>query len=181
MESIESKYFENSHFKAEELSAIEAENPEGLSSGEIIEILTRRGVKFSEATLRKYVQLGLLPRSRRVGSKGKHKGSRGVYPAGIIRQINEIKRMMALDYTIEEIRHHFAFVGGEIEELRTLLDRILERLDEGLRSYDPDDLASTDLHRQIAMARETAINLVTRIENTAQRLKQLVQLSRDAV
>ena len=168
-------------FREEELSSIEAENPDGLSSGEIIGILTTKGIRFSEATFRKYVQLGLLPRSRRVGSKGKHKGSKGIYPAGIIRQINEIKRMMACDYTIEEIRHHFAFVGGEIEELRALLDRILERLEEGLRSYEPDDPTSTDLHQQIVVARETAENLVRRIDNTAARLKQLVQLARDAV
>ena len=97
-----------------ELDAIEAANPGGLSSGEIVNIFTRQGTRFSEATLRKYVQLGLLPRSRRVGTKGKHKGSRGVYPAGVVRQINEIKRMMALDCTIDEIRNHFAFVGGEL-------------------------------------------------------------------
>ena len=35
-------------------------------------------MKFSEATLRKYVQLGLLPRSVRVGRKGKHQGSQGI-------------------------------------------------------------------------------------------------------
>ena len=173
MEYIEKKIADETnaegYFKEEELSSIEAENPDGLSSGEIIGILTTRGIKFSEATFRKYVQLGLLPRSRRVGSKGKHKGSRGIYPAGIIRQIDEIKRMMARDYTIEEIRHHFAFVGGEIEELRALLDRILERLEEGLKSYEPDDLASTDLRQQIAAARETAESLVKRIDNTAAR------------
>ena len=41
----------------------------------------RRGEPLSEATFRKYVQLGLLPRSVRVGRKGKHRGSQGLYPA----------------------------------------------------------------------------------------------------
>ena len=73
-------------FTEEELTAIEQKNTEGMSSGEIVALFSGLGARFSEATLRKYVQLGLLPRSRRVGSKGKHKGSRGIYPAGVVRQ-----------------------------------------------------------------------------------------------
>ena len=168
-------------FSEEELYAIETQNPDGLSSGAIIGILANRGIKFSEATFRKYVQLGLLPRSRRIGSKGKHKGSKGVYPPGTIRQLNEIKRMMALDYTIEEIRHHFAFVGGEIEELRALLERILERLEEGINVHGAESLSVTDLRQQISTARASASDLISRIESAAERLKKLGQLAREAV
>jgi DNA-binding transcriptional MerR regulator len=168
-------------FKEEELSAIEVQNPDGLSSGAIIGILANRGIKFSEATFRKYVQLGLLPRSRRVGSKGKHKGSRGLYPAGTIRQINEIKRMMALDYTIEEIRCHFAFVGGEIEELRALLERILDRLEEGLKAHDSAALSTSDLREEVRSAKVSADDLIERIEHSAERLKKLGQLAKEAV
>ena len=64
---------------------IEAANPEGLTSQELVAAFSTRQVKFSEATLRKYVQLGLVPRSRRVGQKGKHLGSHGVYPVRAVR------------------------------------------------------------------------------------------------
>ena len=181
MESTEPRKQKNSTFNEEELAVIEARYPEGLSSGDIIEILTSRGFKFSEATLRKYVQLGLLPRSRRVGSKGKHKGSRGLYPAGTIRQINEIKQLMALDCTIEQIRSHFAFVGGEVEELRAVVDRILEKLEEGVRNQSSSDLASTDLRQQIEAIRAVAEELIDRVEGSAKRIKTLGQLAREAV
>ena len=181
MESTGMKIQKDATFREEELSAIEADYPDGLSSGEIIDILTGRGFKFSEATLRKYVQLGLLPRSRRVGSKGKHKGSRGLYPAGTIRQINEIKNMMALDCTIEQIRCHFAFVGGEVEELRALVERILEKLEEGLRNQSASDLASTDLRQQIEAVRNVAEELIQRVESSAKKIKTLGQLAREAV
>ena len=168
-------------FKEDELSAIEEQNPDGLSSGAIIGMLANRGMKFSEATFRKYVQLGLLPRSRRVGSKGKHKGSKGLYPAGTIRQINEIKRMMALDYTIEEIRNHFAFIGGEIEELRELLERILERLEEGLKVHEPEAFSVADLKQEIEAVRGSASELIERIEHSGRRLKKLGQMAKEAV
>ena len=181
MESSKRTKLSDGFFKEDELSMIERENPDGLSSGAIIGILAGQGMKFSEATLRKYVQLGLLPRSRRVGSKGKHKGSKGLYPAGTIRQINDIKQMMALDYTIEEIRFHFAFIGGEIEELRGLLERILERLEEGLKMYEPDAFSIPDLRRDILSARVSSADLIERITNSAERLKKLGQMAKEAV
>ena len=181
MESTEVKFKNDSYFRDDELSDIESNYPDGLSSGEIIDILTGRGFKFSEATLRKYVQLGLLPRSRRVGSKGKHKGSKGLYPSGTIRQINEIKNMMSLDCTIEQIRSHFAFVGGEIEELRSLIERILEKLEEGLRNQKSSDLGSSDLRQQIDAVRNVADELISKVESSATRIKKLGQLAREAV
>src|SRR6184192_3877256 len=70
----------------DELDEIERSWPQGLTSRQIIDLFETRGIRFSEATLRKYVQLGLLPRSVRVGRKGKHRGSCGVYPAHVIRR-----------------------------------------------------------------------------------------------
>ena len=83
---------------------IEREHAQGITSSDILELFAAHGIKFSEATLRKYVQLGLLPRSVRVGRKGKHQGSQGMYPATVVRQVQRIKEMMAQDYTIEEIQ-----------------------------------------------------------------------------
>src|SRR5215213_4450580 len=105
-----------------ELQEIEQGAPGGLTSRQIVDVFTTRGIRFSEATLRKYVQLGLLPRSVRVGQKGKHLGSRGLYPAAVVRQILRIKEMMADDYTIEEIQKEFLFVRGDIEDLERKLE-----------------------------------------------------------
>src|SRR5205807_2854830 len=86
-----------------EIAEIERAWPNGLTSRQIVDVFETRGIRFSEATLRKYVQLGLLPRSIRVGRKGKHRGSCGLYPAHVIRRVNVVKGMMAADRTIEEI------------------------------------------------------------------------------
>src|SRR5882672_3991089 len=91
------------------LTDLERGHEAGFSSAEILSLLEQHGVKFSEATLRKYVQLGLLPRSVRVGKKGKHQGSQGMYPSAVIRQILRIKEMMADDLTIEQIQREFLF------------------------------------------------------------------------
>ena len=90
-----------------ELVEFERLHPDGLSSAQVVDAFRQRGLKLSEATFRKYVQLGLLPRSRRVGRKGKHQGSMGLYPATVIRRLNDIRRMMAESYTIEEIQRTF--------------------------------------------------------------------------
>src|SRR5438270_4793057 len=73
--------------EADESDQLELTYPQGISASQIVDFFAPRGVKLAQATFRKYVQLGLLPRSRRVGEKGKHRGSRGLYPASAIRRI----------------------------------------------------------------------------------------------
>jgi DNA-binding transcriptional MerR regulator len=110
------------------LIQVEATRPDGLTSGEILEILGRHGVSVSEATLRKYVQLGLLPRSIRVGTKGKHRGSRGLYPTEVVRRIALIKALMAERYTIEDIRRRVAFLSVDIDKLEAGLQSVLAKI-----------------------------------------------------
>ena len=98
---------------AETLSQLEKANVAGLTSAEILDVFARHDVQLSEATLRKYVQLGLLPRSVRVGRKGKHQGSQGVYPVSVVRQILRIKQMMSESYTIDQIQRQRA-VDAEV-------------------------------------------------------------------
>src|ERR1041385_7076819 len=93
--------------KEEDLRAIEGTYPDGITAVQIVDAFTSRGIKFSEASFRKYVQQGLLPRSRRVGRKGKHRGSPGVYPSKTVRRINAVKQLMVDGYTIEEIQGQF--------------------------------------------------------------------------
>ncbi|MCU0662129.1 MAG: hypothetical protein MUC50_07355 [Myxococcota bacterium] len=181
MNRLEQRAVREPLLEAREMEEIELVYPEGMSSAEIVSLFERRGVKLSEATFRKYVQLGLLPRSRRVGTKGKHKGSRGVYPAGIVRQINEIKRMMSLNYTIEEIRQHFAFVGGEIEELRVLLNRILERFDESLNDDGAGFFSSVGIHQDVEGIKSSAEALLEDLEDLAMRIRDTRQTEREAV
>jgi len=182
MDDIRNKTPEQrTHLDVAELDALESEFREGLSSGEVVDVFCRRGIRFSEATFRKYVQLGLLPRSTRVGTKGKHKGSKGVYPVGTLRQINEIKRMMALDYTIEEIRHEFAFVGGELEELRRLLMHIVRKLEESIAAERGGDLRAKSTRRQIEEAKRSAEQLMALIEAAARSIRENAHFARDAV
>src|SRR6478752_8344446 len=101
----------------ETLTQLEKVHGAGLSSVEILDVFARHDVPLSEATLRKYVQLGLLPRSVRVGRKGKHQGSQGVYPVNVVRQIATIKRMMAENYTIEQIKRDVLFMRSDIQAL----------------------------------------------------------------
>src|SRR5579885_111604 len=81
-------------FTDDELSRIEREHGEGLTSEQIVDLFTRRNLRFTEATLRKYVQLGLLPRSRRGAIAGAQRGSQGLYPATVVRRIQHLKSLL---------------------------------------------------------------------------------------
>jgi DNA-binding transcriptional MerR regulator len=161
------------------LDRLERERAHGITSAEILDIFASHGVKFSEATLRKYVQLGLLPRSVRVGRKGKHQGSQGMYPASVVRQIQRIKEMMAQDYTIEEIQREFLFVRGDIEELSRTLSKIFDTLKDAAkerRSETSGRAISNDLTTAESLARE----LVAKLSMIEERLMAQARLSKQA-
>src|SRR5215207_8212449 len=132
-----------------ELDEIERAHPEGLSSAQVVELFRQRGAKLSEATFRKYVQLGLLPRSRRVGRKGKHQGSLGMYPATAVRRINAIKRLMAENYTIEDIQQQFLRFRDEIEALERGIGTVLGGFEEAIRAPHFETQVRKDLKRDI--------------------------------
>jgi hypothetical protein len=166
MEEIREKYFGTRTLLDDaELDALESEFSEGLSSGEIVDVFCGRGIRFSEATFRKYVQLGLLPRSTRVGTKGKHKGSKGVYPVGALRQI----------------RLEFAFVGGELEELRRLLKNILRKLEESVAAERGGDLRAINARKQVEEAKRSVEQLLAVLEATARSIRENAHFARDAV
>ncbi len=133
--------------REEELRAIETAYPEGLTAVQVVDAFTSRNIKFSEASFRKYVQQGLLPRSRRVGRKGKHKGSLGVDPPKTVRRINFVRQLMQDGYTIEQIQEQFLLytdlvegVAENLSELCTRLARDGERLDAQARRELAKDL-----------------------------------------
>ena len=72
------------------------------------------------------MQLGLLPRSVRVGRKGKHRGSQGLYPATIVRQIELVRRLMAQGYTIQDIQREFLVLGSDIDGLSRQLELVFD-------------------------------------------------------
>ena len=162
------------------LSRLENEHEAGLTSVEILAVLEQHGVKFSEATLRTYVQLGLLPRRVRVGRKGKHQGSTGMYPVTVLRQILRIREMMADDLTIEQIQKEFLFVRGDIEELERVLGHIFENLEHTAKERAKDGAGGRLVTGDIAGARSLARELLQRLESIEARLTARAELARSA-
>jgi hypothetical protein len=163
----------------EVLSELERAHPQGLSSAEILGFFEENDLKFSEATLRKYVQLGLLPRSVRVGQKGKHQGSKGLYPSGIVRQILAIKEMMAADLTIEEIQQQVLFVRGDIEELERKLDKVFSALRQAGQKQRSEPVKKAVL-TELGRAEQLARDLVERIAGIERRLSSQATAARKA-
>ena len=147
---------------AETLNQLEKAHGAGLSSVEILDFFARYDVQLSEATLRKYVQLGLLPRSVRVGRKGKHQGSQGIYPVSVVRQILRIKQMMAESYTIEQIQREFLFIRSEVEQLEAMLARIFKKLDGVLKERKVERVTSA-VQRDVGDARSLSKELMARL------------------
>lgn len=152
------------------MSAIEKESPEGLTSAEILDVFASHGVPLSEATLRKYVQLGLLPRSVRVGKKGKHQGSQGVYPVNVVRQIVMIKSMMAERFTIEQIQREFLFIRTDVEQLERTLDSIFDKL-TGVVKERRGEPSAKAVQREVIGARSLSKDLVARLEAIEAKLR----------
>jgi hypothetical protein len=114
------------------IAAIEARCPQGLTSAEVLELCEHFGKPLSEASLRKYVQLGLLPRSVRVGEKGKHRGSKGMYPVRIVRLIVLIRELMDGHLTIEQIQNDVLFLRDDLDQLEERLDSIFGSIESRL-------------------------------------------------
>src|SRR6185295_15507071 len=144
----------------QDMAEIEAAHAEGLTSAQIVELFRSRGIRLSEATFRKYVQLGLLPRSRRVGRKGKHQGSMGLYPSTVVRRVNAIKQMMAESYTIEEIQRSFLRFKDEIETLELGLRKLFAGFEREVRAPEFDAARKKKLTREIDDAKKLADDMV---------------------
>ncbi|MBL0214542.1 MAG: MerR family transcriptional regulator [Myxococcales bacterium] len=154
--------------KDEELRAIEGTYVEGITAVQIVDVFTSRGIKFSEASFRKYVQQGLLPRSRRVGRKGKHRGSLGVYPAKTIRRINSVKALMADGYTIEEIQGQFLLYTDLVEGVAEHLAELGTRLTADVAHLEPKP--RKELDRELSEIRRDGDDLVKRLEDVTRRI-----------
>ncbi len=158
-------------FSDRDLRELERDYAEGLSSRQILDLFNARGIKFSEATFRKYIQLGLLPRSKRVGRKGKYRGSQGIYPAGTIRRIVAIKRMMSSHYTIEQIQHSFVQFKETIDSVEGQLNDLFEEIEEQLHAPRVGIGRRKQLSRELLEARRVAADLVRRLAALEQQVQ----------
>jgi len=155
--------------KEEDLRGIEATYATtGITAAQIIDVFSSRGIKFSEASFRKYVQQGLLPRSRRVGRKGKHRGSLGMYPAKTIRRINTVKSLMADGYTIEEIQGQFLLYTDLVEGVAEGMTELWARL--GVDAKRLDDKARREVEKELAEARREGDRVVERLDELTRRI-----------
>lgn len=154
----------------DELRRIERDLGDGVSSRRVVALFQERGVRFSEATFRKYVQAGLLPRSRRVGHKGKHRGSTGVYPPGVVRRINAIKSMMAEGMTLEDIRGSFLSLRGELDTLEETVERIVAELTRALSEAAAPAAERVRLRTELRRSRDEARRLTRTLERLGSRI-----------
>jgi len=155
------------HRERDDFDMLEQEHPQGISAVEIVDFFAPRGVKLAQATFRKYVQLGLLPRSRRVGEKGKHRGSKGLYPASAVRRIHVIKSLMDEGMTLEDIRHSFIFFRGQLDGVERSLDELFAALEKAIA--DKGELRPSrrkELDRLLAESRKDADQFVKDMERT---------------
>lgn len=158
-----------------ELTAIESQHPEGMTLSQVIDAFARRGAHLSEASFRKYVQLGLLGRSRRVGRKGRHQGSLGMYPATTVRRICAIKRMMAARYTIEDIQRSFLRFTEEVEGLQRALERLFAGFERELAAGEFPSEQRRTLTRELAAAQKLGAELAQRVESLERQLVSPLQ------
>ncbi len=163
-------------FTDDELSRIEREHAEGITSEEIVDLFVRKGIRFTEASLRKYVQLGLLPRSRRVAIAGTQRGSQGKYPTSVVRRIQYLKAML-VHYTIEEIQREFLFVRGDIEELEQSLERVFSALASAVKPHgDVHEAQTRAVLRELGEARAVAAELMAKLTSVETRLSMRAKL-----
>lgn len=153
-----------SHLLEAEMVEIEQQHPDGMTLTQVLSAFADRGIHLSEATFRKYVQLGLLGRSRRVGRKGKHQGSLGMYPATTVRRLNTIRQMLGAHYTIEDIQRSFLRFADEIDSLQRglagLLDGLSRELDGGQFAAD----RKRAMTKELLAIRKLGSDVVQRIE-----------------
>ncbi|RJO73965.1 MAG: MerR family transcriptional regulator [Myxococcales bacterium] len=155
-----------------ELKKLEDKYTDGLSSQEIVKIFQGRGVKFSEATFRKYVQMGLVERCRRVGQKGKHRGSRGLYPVSTLERINQIKKLISGDLTLEQLKGSYFAMRQKVEEADRILIQVIDDINEYEKIKERKDRHDVQLRRDL----ETVVRNIRRIAKSMEDLEHAPML-----
>lgn len=152
-----------------------------MSVQQIVEAFASKGSKLTEATFRKYVQMGLLPRSVRVGRKGQRRGSQGLYPPTTVRQIDHVRRLMTQGFTMEEIQKEFLFVRGDIAALERQLDRVYEALAGAVGDHDAGAEADPVVDAAVVEVHQLGDELLAKLEAVEKRLTMRARMARAAV
>lgn len=150
-------------FSEDELVELQQKYKDGITSADLITLLESKGHRFSESTLRKYVQLGLLPRSRRIGRKGQRRGSIGIYPPNIIVHIVNIKRGLKENRTLDEIGYR-ATVLAELETLSTAFANLATGM-KTLVAQEKDPKAVEKIEQQLKLAEQDFERLHKRLSS----------------
>ncbi|MBN1654877.1 MAG: hypothetical protein JXA30_14000 [Deltaproteobacteria bacterium] len=164
-----------------ELTEFEKSNPDGITTQQIVDIFAAKGERITEATFRKYVQLGLLPRSVRIGRKGRHRGSQGIYPATIIRRIDLVRSLMAQGLTIDEIQRDFPFLAGDIEDLSHRFKRVFSSIELAVAKEVQSSTSDQVVLRALNEARAAAEDLLNKLRSIEGRLLMRARMARAAV
>ncbi|MEM6960732.1 MAG: MerR family transcriptional regulator [Myxococcota bacterium] len=164
-----------------EFEELELNYSDGLTVQQIVELFSAKGERFTEATFRKYVQLGLLPRSVRVGRKGKHRGSQGLYPTSAVRQLYLIRRLMQQGYTIDEIQREFLFMRGDIEALGRQLIRVYGAIEAAIAERELRSSADPSLAQALDEARGVGDRLLDTLRGVERRLTMQARMERAAI
>ena len=172
-----------SSWSEQDFDELEKEYSDGISVPQIVQLFVDHGERLTESTFRKYVQLGLLPKSVRVRLKGKQRGSYGLYPASVVRQIQAIRALMAKGCTMEEIQREFLFARGDIEALQRQLQHVYGAFDTALekevetRSAE----AAAALRQELERLRTEGRTLIAKLEALERRLAMRAKMQRAAV
>ncbi|MEM6531513.1 MAG: MerR family transcriptional regulator [Myxococcota bacterium] len=152
-----------------ELRVLEKKFSSGIPSAELVRAFSSRGERFSEATLRKYVQLGLLPRSQRIGTQGRHRGSSGLYPAETVRLVNAIKKSLENGATLGEIRLGPVGVEGDLVAIQQSCNAFIGRVREVVE-HEKDRQRRAALRRERDRIEKVVSKNIAAIEKFAERL-----------
>ena len=150
-----------------EIKRIEQQYAEGIRSAAIVEIFRAKGYRFSAATLRKYVQLGLLPKSKRVGSRGRHTGSSGLYPVSCVRLVNDIKDALDKGASLDDVRLGIGLTS-QMLVLKEAVDALVARFEEAMAKL-PNEQRSA-CQRSLATERKGMTKQIRELERLASRM-----------
>jgi hypothetical protein len=166
----------------DKLDAIRVQYPDGMSVRQIVDEFTAQGEHLTEATFRKYVQLGFLPRSVRVGRKGKHRGSQGLYPVDSLRLVHQVRALMKQGYTMEEIQHGLLGLSNEIESLKRHVDSTFQIVEKCVAERVSLATKSDSLAwHAVVDARRSADEMLRKLRSVEQFLHLQRRMSRAAV
>lgn len=158
------------YFDESELEKLEQTHAEGVSLSQIIDLLSTRGIRLSEATFRKYVQLGLLTRSNRVGRKGKHRGSLGLYPPTTVRRLNTIRQMMDAHYTVEEIQRSFLRFTNQLDNVQRQTSTLIGEFENELQTQPLSPQQRKALLLELQTLKKDSVQWLQRMERLEQQL-----------